>query len=217
MTSMTFLRRQRGFTLTEAVLVFAFVGFLMAAIWAAATHTRARLNISDTAATAMEIANTVRAIYGMHIMAAPPTDIEGQIAAGLFPAYAIPNVGTHVVNAWNGEILLHFHRTTDTNGNSITRGFTIEFTLPDVAPDASRAICTDMMVALRGNRGDYTGTHSGFMPADVLPLEPTQDGGPFFSYINRGGEWINATALAPTALFTVGRQRCDGFAFYFRV
>jgi len=204
-------KKKQGIALIELVIVLGVVGFISAAIWAAATKVRGNENINDSVQILLDISSRVRSIYTGFPNANVPKNVAIQITNDFYPENIINKNRSDTVNNWGGTYFVRFDSTPP------YRGFSIEVTIPNNVPkDISRDACMGLLTRNKGFATNYSLGTSGTLPTGTVKSEPAQGMGPALTFINVGGWQDTTTDNTVNIINKMGSKACSGVAFYYR-
>ena len=131
---------QRGFTLTEIVIVLGIIGMILGATWVAGSSVYASQRMGHAQTAIMQIAQSIRSLYATSNTAAGLTTAN-LIAAGAVPSDWIDTAGTGMISPFTGG-------TTTVQPTTDGLGFVITMT------NAPQAACVGLMLAIAGPNRD---------------------------------------------------------------
>jgi prepilin-type N-terminal cleavage/methylation domain-containing protein len=99
--------RCRGFTLTEIAIVLGIIGFILSAIWTAASRVYANYNLDKAATETLSIVHSFKSLYAFNRVAQEPngTDITAlAMSSGFFPPDMVQQGNTtYALGPWGGS------------------------------------------------------------------------------------------------------------------
>lgn len=212
-----FRKSQRGMTLTELAISLVVIGLVSAAIWATADVVQQRQRVEEAIDTVMLTSQRIQGIYTGFRSAAPGNTVVQHITDKLFPEGVVNSARTDTLNPWNGTVRIGFLR-------SELRGFSIALSMDAALPKVNRTeACVYMVTRLMGTATDISDAqavasaeNSAPLPAQAgVKINPSQGGGPLFTYVNAGGTWRNVTGKSVKDVMTLLNNDCRGTAFFF--